>query len=222
LKCSVRAHRDGSVRIRSLQILQARDTEGSEEHRIQHLQQWTVNPGGRIALNNEIRIGAGLHDLPRVGIRFETVRGFERLAWFGRGPHENYWDRKTGAPMGRHESSVDAQYHRYVVPKEETGLLVGGVRPFEFGVSHYSGQDLYAAEHINELRARPETHVELDVHQRGVGTGACGPDTLPRFRIRTGLHRLGLWLACFDPKRTDPGRLAGQIGSDTKFMGQLR
>ncbi len=238
VKCSVRAQRDGSVRIRSLQVAQARDTENSEEHRIQHIQQWTVNPGGRIVLNNEIRIGSGLHDLPRVGIRFETARGFERLAWFGRGPHETYWDRKTGAPMGRHESSVDAQYHRYVVPqengnrtdtqwfalcrKEETGLLVGGVRPFEFGASHYSGQDLYAAEHVNELRARPETHVQLDVHQRGVGTGACGPDTLPRYRIRTGLHRLGLWLTCFDPKRTDPGRLAGQIGSDAKFIGQLR
>ena len=140
--------------------------------------------------------------------------------------------------MGRYESSVDAQYHRYVVPQEngnrtdthwfalcrkkEAGLLVGGIRPFEFGVSHYSGQDLYAAEHVNELRARPETHVEVDVHQRGVGTGACGPDTLPRFRIRTGLHRLGLWLACFDPKKADPGRLAGQIGSDAKLMGQLR
>ncbi len=238
LNCSVRAQRDGSVRIRCLQIAQARNTEDSEEHRIQHLQQWIVNPGGWIAFNNEIRIGAGLVDLPRVGIHFETTRGFERLDWFGRGPHESYWDRKAGAAMGRHESSVDDLYHRYVVPQEngnrtdtrwfalcrkaETGLLVGGVRPFEFGASHYSPQDLHAAEHINELRARAETHISLDVHQRGLGTGTCGPDTLPGYRIKPGLHRLGLWLTCFDPNRTEPGRLAGQIGADTRFMGQLR
>ena len=113
--------------------------------------------------------------------------------------------------MARYAGSVHDQYHRYVMPqengnktdtrwfslcrKEETGLLVGSVRPFEFGVSHYSGPDLHAARHINELRARAETFVQLDVHQRGVGTGACGPDTLPAYRIGPGLHRLGFWLA---------------------------
>ena len=99
---------------------------------------------------------------------------------------------------------------------------MGSPRPFEFGVSHYSGNDLHAAAHINELRARPETHVSLDVHQRGVGTGACGPDTPERFRLRPGLHRLGFWLACFDPARTRPGKLAAQIAAEGKLPGKVR
>ncbi|MCS5634972.1 MAG: beta-galactosidase small subunit, partial [Myxococcota bacterium] len=237
-ECSVRRGPNGSVRIRSLQICQARSEEEPEQHQIQHLQQWIVMPGGGLVVNNEIRVGARLHDLPRVGVQFEMPRGFERLEWFGRGPHETYWDRNTGASMGRYEGSVDQQYHRYVVPQEngnktdthwfslcrknESGLLVGSPRPFEFGVSHYSGHDLHAAGHVNELRARPETHVALDVHQRGVGTGACGPDTPERFRLQPGLHRLGFWLACFDPGRTNPGTLAGQIAADAEFAGKVR
>ncbi len=237
-ECRVRRDKDGCVRIRSLQIAQAQCEENPEEHQIRHLQQWIIHRNGWIVLNNEIRVGSALEDLPRVGIRFELTRGFERLEWFGRGPHESYWDRKAGAPMGRYAGSVDDQYHRYVMPqengnktdtrwfslcrKEETGLLVGSVRPFEFGVSHYSGPDLHAARHINELRARAETFVQLDVHQRGVGTGACGPDTLPAFRIGPGLHRLGLWLAPFDPKRTKPENLAMEMGASTDLTGKIR
>ena len=237
-ECRIRSHRDGSVRIRSLQLAQAKSEEDPEGHAISHLLQWTITPGGRIALNNEIRIGEALHDLPRAGIQFEMARGFERLEWFGRGPHESYWDRKSGAPLGRYASSVDEQYHRYVVPQEngnrtdtrwfalcrksEAGLLVGGKRPFEFGASHYTGHDLHEAQHINELRAQPQTHVQLDLHQRGVGTGACGPGTAPGYRIKPGLHRLGIWFAGFDPRRTNAGQLAGEIGADSEFIGRLR
>jgi beta-galactosidase len=237
-ECRVRRQRDGSVRIHSLQVAQAECDDDPEAYQIRHIQRWIIHRSGWIAFNNEIRVGSALLDLPRVGIRFETTRGFERLEWFGRGPHESHWDRKSGAPMGRYAGSVDEQYHRYVVPqengnktdtrwfslcrKQETGLLVGSTRPFEFGVSHYTGRDLYAAQHVNELRARAETHVQLDVHQRGVGTGACGPDTLPPFRIGPGLHRLGVWLAAFDPKRTDPGQLAAEIGASAEFAGKLR
>ena len=237
-ECSIRRQGDGSLRIRSLQIAQAKCDEDAEGHQIRHLQAWTVTPEGWIALNNEIRVGEALKDLPRLGIGFAMTRGFERLEWFGRGPQESYSDRKSGVPMGRYSSSVDEQYHRYVVPQEngnktdtrwlalcrkaETGLLIGSPRPFEFGVSHYSAGDLQAAQHVNELRARPETHVQVDAHQRGVGTGACGPDTLPRYRIGPGLHRLGVWLAAFDPKRTKPGQFAGEIGSRADFTRRLR
>ena len=129
--------------------------------------------------------------------------------------------------IGRHAGTVDEQYHRYVVPqengnktdtrwlslcrKEEAGLLVSAMNPMECRVSHLDGHDLHAARHIHELRPRAETIVELDWHQRGLGTGACGPDTLPQYRVGSGKHRLDVTLGLFDPKRQDPGDLAHEL-----------
>jgi len=60
---------------------------------------------------------------------------------------------------------------------------------FEFSASHYTAEDLFRARHTCDLQARPEVILNLDCIQRGLGTGSCGPDTLPRYRIRAGLHR---------------------------------
>ena len=57
-------------------------------------------------------------DLPRVGIRFDLVPGFEELEWYGRGPHECYPDRQRGAALGRYRSTVTEQYVPYVMPQE--------------------------------------------------------------------------------------------------------
>jgi hypothetical protein len=55
--------------------------------------------------------------------------------------------------------------------------------------------------------------VHADLAQRGVGTGACGPDTLPRYRIPAGRHRFRLHLRPFRPGREDPGRLAREVAA---------
>ena len=41
---------------------------------------------------------ADLPELPRFGMRMTLPAAFDTVTWFGRGPHENYWDRQTGAP----------------------------------------------------------------------------------------------------------------------------
>lgn len=58
--------------------------------------------------------GAGLADLPLVGTRMTAVDGFENLSWYGRGPHENYCDRKDSAFVGRYDSAVDDRFVPYV------------------------------------------------------------------------------------------------------------
>ncbi|MBS7612794.1 hypothetical protein KEJ48_00885, partial [Candidatus Bathyarchaeota archaeon] len=38
--------------------------------------------------------------IPRIGLKMAIPGGFEKFTWLGRGPHENYWDRKEGAAIG--------------------------------------------------------------------------------------------------------------------------
>ncbi len=228
VRCSVRKRGQQSVQI----VLDSHATAlggkpGEGTHDIQFGQRITILPEGFIRISNQIRFGSALDDMPRAGVIMELNRGFERMEWFGRGPHESYWDRKKGAELAHYSGIVDEQYHRYVVPqengnktdtrwlslcrKDEVGFLVVGMSPIECRASHLDGHDLYAASHIHQLRPRPETIVELDWHQRGLGTGACGPDTLPKYQVNKGLHRLDFALALFDPKRVRAGNLAQTV-----------
>ena len=64
----------------------------------------------------------------------------------------------------------------------------------QFSASHYTAEDLTQATHTNELEPREEVILNLDRFQRGVGTGACGPDTRPKYRTLPGTHRFAFRL----------------------------
>jgi beta-galactosidase len=152
-----------------------------------------------------VRVPPELADLPRVGVTLTLQPGLDQLTWFGRGPHENYVDRKASAAVGRYDAKVAEMYVPYIVPQEHggrcdlrwlrladaggAGLCIAAVGPLQFSASHFTGGDLFRAHHTNELEPRQEVILNLDGVHRGLGTGSCGPDTLPRYRIRAGMHR---------------------------------
>mgnify|MGYP001346278019 FL=1 len=177
-----------------------------------HVHRYTLHPDGRLAIANEIVVAKAYADLPRVGVRLDLVPGFRRLAYFGRGPFENYSDRKTAADLGLYENTVAGEYVDYVMPQEHghhtdtrwIELTTDAKKPalfaveaattLEFNVSHFTAEDLYAAKHTTDLKARPETILYLDAAHRGLGTASCGPDTLERYRIPPGKHSLAFTL----------------------------
>ncbi|MCP4902128.1 MAG: DUF4981 domain-containing protein, partial [bacterium] len=63
-----------------------------------------------------------LPELPRFGMTMTLPNAFAEMSWFGRGPHESYWDRKTGAAVGRYGGAVWDRFHPYTRP-QETGNL---------------------------------------------------------------------------------------------------
>jgi beta-galactosidase len=144
-----------------------------------------------------------LADLPRVGAMFSVPARFDRMRWYGRGPHEHYPDRQSSAMLGVWEGPLDAQPH--VVP-QEFGLRmdcrwfelidsasgevfsIEAVDPVSLAVSasRFTPADLYAAANDVDLRERDEVVVCVDVAHRGLGTASCGPDVLPRYRLPAG------------------------------------
>ena len=172
--------------------------------------------GGSVVLDNEFTFDPQLPSLARVGLRLCLVPGFENLRWFGRGPHENYCDRKAGAWIALHESTVSAQYVPYILPqahgqKTDTlrlalddgtrALRVEAESPYEFSASHYPDEILQTTWHAHELETRKDarTWLCLDHLHRGVGTGSCGPQTREEYRVAPGRYRFRL--------RFHPGRL---------------
>ncbi|MEZ4583713.1 MAG: glycoside hydrolase family 2 TIM barrel-domain containing protein [Caldilineaceae bacterium] len=138
--------------------------------------------------------------LPRVGLSMALPGGHETLTWYGRGPHENYRDRRASAPVGLFSGRVQDQLYPYIMPQESgnktdvrwaaltdeegNGLLVYGEPTLELSAHHYTAQDLTAAQHTFDLEPRDEVILNLDYAQGGLGNGSCGPGVLDEHQLK--------------------------------------
>jgi beta-galactosidase len=145
----------------------------------------------------------------------------DRVKWYGRGPHESYWDRKTSAAIGLFSRKVDELHYAYGRPQENgnrthvrwvtftdkngNGLRATGEPLLDFSAWEYSQEQLERAKHDYELAIRQPDWitVNLDWRQRGVGgVNSWGQPTLRQYTLR-GKH--------FEYKfRLEPIRSEGQ------------
>jgi len=201
-------NRDGSVTLLTEHLGSCTAARQAVRHQLRA----TFRPDGSVLVENTFTVDKAVGDLPRLGVVLALQPGFENLQWFGRGPLENYWDRKRSSIVDRFSSTVAAQYVPYILPQEHgnhtdvrwlslddghAGLLVTARGLLEFTASHFTAHDLYAAKHTYDLQPRPETILSLDLHQRGLGTNSCGPDALEPYRLTAGTHRLAFELRPF-------------------------
>jgi beta-galactosidase len=80
---------------------------------------YVINGLGEITVTNDLAMTAEkVPELPRFGMNLVMPRSFEILTWLGRGPHESYQDRKTGAFVDLYSGTVADQYWPYLRPQE--------------------------------------------------------------------------------------------------------
>jgi beta-galactosidase len=158
---------------------------------------------GGFNVKESVTIPKAFNDLARVGTLFELDGMLSDLVYFGTGAHESYPDRKIGR-IARYVSTVAAQYIPYVRPQENgghaavrwfelTNLAGNGLRfamakPAQVSVTPNRDGDLADATHDVEVKACGNTVVHIDAAHRGVGTASCGPDTLDKYLVKTGVH----------------------------------
>lgn len=143
-------------------------------------------PSGNVRVAMRVVPGKGLPELPRVGMQGGLAEGFGSVEWFGRGPQENYWDRKTAAAFGRYSAPVGQLVHDYVRPQENGNrsdvdwvaftdaggrgiLAIRGDDPLNFSAWPYTMADLEVGKHVNDLPRLTTTTVDIDYQQMGVG-----------------------------------------------------
>ncbi|MEO3946964.1 glycoside hydrolase family 2 TIM barrel-domain containing protein [Gorillibacterium sp. CAU 1737] len=161
---------------------------------------YTVTPDGEVRVRQELIPGAGLPDIPAVGMRFSLAKRFSQLDWYGRGPEENHWDRHTGTRLGRYQSTVANELTPYLRPQEcgnktdvrfaritdatGLGLEIGGCPVVELSALPYSPEELEEHDHLYKLPDSTRTVVRVNDKQMGVGgDDSWGAWTHPEFRI---------------------------------------
>ena len=140
--------------------------------------------------------------LPRFGMQLELAKGFENVDFYGRGPYENYVDRKTSAYVGLYSQSVKEQFFSYVRP-QETGnksdirwseisstslnqsLKVEGEKLLNVTVKHYFDEQLDEGfikhnRHTGDLKPSETTQVNID----GFQTGLAGVDSWSTYPLK--------------------------------------
>ncbi|MEP2023994.1 glycoside hydrolase family 2 TIM barrel-domain containing protein, partial [Reichenbachiella sp.] len=83
-----------------------------------YLTVYTIRADGSVHVKNQFVPVGDLPDLPRFGMAMVLQPEFDQMTWFGKGPHETYWDKNTGAKVDQYSGSVWEQYHPYVRPQE--------------------------------------------------------------------------------------------------------
>ncbi|EAR09795.1 putative beta-galactosidase [Reinekea sp. MED297] len=157
---------------------------------------------GEWTLSVSVSVSNGLPPLPRIGIELPLVANAEGVDWYGRGPHENYPDRRSSALFGRYQMAVEDGHTPYIFPSE-SGLrtdcrwvAVGDATAegrFHFSVSRYSQTALAAARHTHELSAEDAVYLRLDAEHMGVGgDDSWSPSVHEPFILRDRRYQYGL------------------------------
>jgi beta-galactosidase len=80
---------------------------------------FNILPNGNIVIEyNFIAIKKELPNIPRLGMYMTLDTKFTDVSWYGKGPDESYWDRKTGQKLGLYSGEIEDQFHRYSRPQE--------------------------------------------------------------------------------------------------------
>ncbi len=166
-----------------------------------------ISPGDdAVRVDTVIDVDPSLPALPRVGLQYQFDQSdLQYASWFGRGAHENYVDRNTGAALGYYQSKIADLHEAYIMPQSngnrtETtwillhesktsyrGILLVMLQPIEFSISPYTEAELTTAMHTYALPKRSDTYyLNLDIKQMGLGGASCGPDTLPQYLVQPG------------------------------------
>ena len=161
---------------------------------------YTIYGSADVIIKNQFsRLSDRIPETPRIGMQIQLPVEFANLRWYGRGPHDNYSDRKTSADIGLYESTVADQYVPYIRPQEngyktdtrwltltddnETGILVTGDPLICFSALNYVHDDFEspgklstyrkdaksANTHTIDLRPRELVNLNVDLGQMGVG-----------------------------------------------------
>lgn len=183
----------------------------AEPARFRVVYDYTIHAGGDLLLEMQVQPGGSQPPFwPRLGISLVLAPRYDRLTWFGRGPHESYPDRKESAAVGLYTQSVREQPYPYVMPQESgnktdvrwasltdadgRGLRVQGSKPLNVSALHHSAADLTAAQHPHELPHREEVFFNVDYTQNGLGNGSCGPGVLPTYQLTPREMAWQVWL----------------------------
>ena len=183
----------------SVKIVSTTKADGKEGFGVYHKASYLVKGDGSIEVDNQVQFVGIRINLARIGVRMLIDKRLDRMTFFGRGPYENYSDRKSAEDIGIYELGVNEQYE-YEKPMERGNheevrwaKLSGKDMPVLFVQSDeklmqvsalpHTDEQMYPVEYKIDLPASTATVLCVSTKTLGVGSNSCGPKPLEKFQV---------------------------------------
>ncbi|MBC7722162.1 MAG: DUF4981 domain-containing protein, partial [Pedobacter sp.] len=183
----------------SIKVTATTKADGKEGFGVYHTATYLVKGDGTIKVDNEVQFVGFKINLARIGVRMLLDKKLDRMTFLGRGPYENYADRKSAADVGIYELGVNEQYE-YEKPMERgnheevrwanlsgkgmpTLSIQSDEKLMQVAALPHTDEQMYPVEYKIDLPASTATVLCVSTKTLGVGSASCGPRPLEKFQV---------------------------------------
>ncbi len=186
---------------------------------------------GIVKINYSLTADSALPNIPKVGMQMGTGKSYTAIEWLGRGPFENYSDKRYAADMGIYSLPIKNFMENYVVPQEngnrtdvkwmclsnpanKEGLLIVATDVLSMGASAYTDENIQNAKHTNKLKDAGFITLNIDLMQMGVGGNDSWSDVaapLEEYQIPAKDYQYSFYIVPFNAKNKSAGETAAKI-----------
>jgi beta-galactosidase len=183
----------------SVRVISTIKADGKEGFGVYHTARYLVQGDGSIKVDNQVQFVGLRIPLARIGVRLLLDKRLDRMTYFGRGPIENYCDRKSGSDIGIYELGVNEQYE-YEKPMERGNheevrwaklsgknmpilLVTSDEKLMQVSALPHTDEQMYPVEYKIDLPASSATVFCMATKTLGVGSASCGPKPLEKYQV---------------------------------------
>lgn len=183
----------------TVKVVSTTKADGKEGFGVYHTATYTIKGDGSIQVDNKIQFVGFRVSLGRIGVRMLLNKQLDRMTFFGKGPFENYSDRKAAAEVGVYDMTIKDQYE-YEKPMERGNheevrwaklysASIPGIqirsdeKLMQFAALTHTDEVMHPVEYKIDLPASTSTVVCVSTKTLGVGSASCGPQPLEQFKI---------------------------------------
>lgn len=183
----------------SVKITSTTKADGKEGFGVYHTATYLINGDGSIKVDNQVQFIGFRINLARIGVRMLLDKKLDRMSFFGRGPYENYSDRKSAEDVGIYDLGVNAQYE-YEKPMERGNheevrwakmsgnnmpnlMIKSDEKLMQVSALPHTDEQMYPVEYKIDLPPSSATVLCISTKTLGVGSASCGPRPLEKFQV---------------------------------------
>lgn len=183
----------------TVKVISTTKADGKEGFGVYHTATYLVKGDGSIKVDNQVQFVGLPINLAKIGVRMLLDKKLDHMTYFGRGPWENYADRKSASDVGVYELAVNDQYE-YEKPmergnheevrwaklsgKDMPSLLVqSDEKLMQVAALPHTDEQMNPIEYKIDLPASTATVLSISTKNLGVGSASCGPQPLEKFKV---------------------------------------